>query len=250
LECDEELAIGAGPAHPITALPGRPLVTPRDLLLLVVGLLPASGLKVRLLNVLPRVTVHLTATIGPCLLFRLHEISIAEGAAIGALTVIRDLDRLQLEANAIIGKMNYVSAMRPAPIGVCVDLRLGPESAVTNRHYLDCSGGITVGGWTTIAGSGSSLVTHQIDIQRNEQTRRGIRIGMYCLISSDVRIAPGAVIGDRVLVAMGAVVSGRLEQHSQLYAGVPARPIRSLALDAAYWTRRGGVVREASQAGS
>src|SRR5450756_3026085 len=71
----------------------------------------------------------------------------------------------------------------------------------------------------------------------------------YCLISSDVRIAPGAVIGDRVLVAMGAVVSGRLEQHSQLYAGVPARPIRSLALDADYWPCGGGVFRVASQAG-
>jgi len=217
----------------------------RDLVLAVAGLLPASSLKIQLLNILPRVTVHRTATISPCLLFRLHEISIAEGAGIGALTVIRDLDRLQLEAHAIIGKMNYVSAMRPAPIGEGVGLWLGPESAVTNRHYLDCSGGITVGGWTTIAGSGSSLVTHQIDIQRNEQTRRGIRIGRYCLISSDVRIAPGAVIGDRVFVAMGAVVAGRLDQQSQLYAGVPARPIKALSVDAVYWTRRSGVVRDA-----
>jgi hypothetical protein len=55
--------------------------------------------------------------------------------------------------------------------------KIGEHSAVTSRHYLDCTGGVTVGAFSTVAGARSTIFTHQVDITQSRQVWRPVRIG-------------------------------------------------------------------------
>lgn len=185
-------------------------MTLRGALVIVVAALPASELKNYLLRRLGWAIgggVH----IGPCLVLNVDSVEIGDGARIGALNVIKDLAALTLQKHAILGHWNWVTAARPLrEAGAPGVLHLGAHSAVTSRHYIDCSGGIRVGKHTTIAGVRSTLVTHGISWRSSAQTFKPIEIGEYCLISSNVQISPGAVIGSRIVVGMGATIAGRI----------------------------------------
>ena len=61
----------------------------------------------------------------------------------------------------------------------------------------------------------------------NRQATRPIEIGDFCYLGSEVRVAPGASLGDWSILAMGAVLSGRAEART-VHGGVPARPIRAI----------------------
>jgi acetyltransferase-like isoleucine patch superfamily enzyme len=166
------------------------------------------------------------------------------GSRIGHFTVARGMHRMVLGNNGRIGQWNWMSAAAFSP-AEGADLRghliLGKDSSITSRHYLDCSGGITIGNFTTIGGVRSTFLTHQIDLIQSIQTSQHLSIGDYCFIGSDVRLVPGAKIGDRVVVAMGAVVVGSLDQSYTVYGGVPASPIKTMG-HAGYFQRKSGFV--------
>lgn len=212
----------------------------RGALVALVALLPASGLKYSLLRYLGWAIggkVH----IGPCLVLKVDRVDIGDGAYIGSLNVIRDLAALELGEYATIGHWNWVSASRWLGEGgaACL-LHLGAHSAITSRHYIDCSGGIRVGTHTTIAGVRSTFITHGISWKSSAQTFSPIEIGDYCLISSNVQVSPGAVVGSRVVVGMGATLAGRL-----LGPGLYVQPRATLVksdLDGEYFHREQGVV--------
>ena len=87
---------------------------------------------------------------------------------------------------------------------------LGAHSAITSRHYFACSGGVRIGIYTSIGGVRSTFITHQISWKSSDQTFRPIEIGDYCLITSNVQVAPGSIVGNRIVVGMGATIAGRL----------------------------------------
>jgi UDP-3-O-[3-hydroxymyristoyl] glucosamine N-acyltransferase len=145
------------------------------------------------------------------LVLKVDRVEVGGGAAIGSLSVIRDLAVLTLGEHAVIGHWNWVSASkRLAEAGAPCQLHLGAHSAITSRHYIDCSGGIRIGTHTTIAGVRSTFVTHGISWKSSAQTFSPIEIGDYCLISSNVQVSPGTVVGSRVVVGMGATIAGKL----------------------------------------
>jgi len=185
-------------------------------------------------------TIAPSATIGLSLFANVVDVRLGEGARIGHFNVFRNLRTLDLGPRAAIGQWNWVTASDvlllhhgSAATGV---LLVAHDSAITSRHYLDCSGGITVGAFTIVAGVRSTLLSHQIDLDVSKQTVRPIRIGDYCFISSNARLTPGSTLVDRCVVAMGAVVVGELAESRTLYAGVPAQPIKTLG-DAAFFER-------------
>jgi acetyltransferase-like isoleucine patch superfamily enzyme len=182
----------------------------RGALVTVVAALPASELKNSLLRHLGWAVgdrVH----IGPCLVFRVDHVDIGGGAYIGSFNVIRDLAALALGEYAEICHWNWVTASRRlGEAGADCLLHLGPHSNITSRHYIDCSGGVRVGTHTSIGGSRSTLITHGISWKKSAHTFSPIEIGDYCLISSNVQIAPGTVVGSRIVVGMGATLAGRL----------------------------------------
>lgn len=95
------------------------------------------------------------------------------------------------------------------------------KAHITERHYIDATGGFELGSGSWIAGYDSQFWTHGI---RNEP----VVIGNDCYISSAVRFAPGAEIGDRVLVALGSVVTRKFTESNVMIGGVPAKVIRPL----------------------
>jgi acetyltransferase-like isoleucine patch superfamily enzyme len=145
--------------------------------------------------------------------------------------------------NSGIGSWNWISSapklahLQPEHSGKLV---LGENSVITMRHYLDCSGGVLVGDFVTIAGVRSTFLTHQIDVVLNEQTASPVRIGSYALVSSNCSIVAGATIGEACLVGMGTVVLGKTYPDSVLLAGNPARVVREQT--GAYFTRNQGAV--------
>lgn len=187
--------------------------------------------------------LHPTSHIGLSML-DVDRLILDEGARIGHFTVVRGLRLIHIGTGSVISNWNWITAVRGFRVlstraGI---LRVGPESAITSRHYIDCSGGITIGAFVTVAGVRSTIFTHQISRMRNEQTIRPVTIGDRCLIMSNVKIAPGAYVARDSVVGMGAVVVGRLERESRLYAGVPAREVRPLPADDDYLNRAVGPV--------
>ncbi|MEX5300226.1 hypothetical protein RCG67_15795 [Kocuria sp. CPCC 205292] len=117
------------------------------------------------------------------------------------------------------------------------------HSAVTSRHYMDCSGGVAIGRHSTVAGQRSTILSHGIDFERNVQTLKPVSIGQYAFISTGCIIVGGSHVGDRCVVAAGGVVSGSI-QHAEgpsLWGGVPARFIKKL--DGDYFVRERGYVK-------
>lgn len=213
--------------------------------LTAIGILPASRVKNRLLSIPPGVSVSPTARIAPILLLNMRRMEIRPGASIAFGNVFRGLDFLRLAEGSSIGSWNWVTAAGAfAPYNSAIGegaLVLGDSTAITSRHYLDCTGGLTVGRMTTLAGERSTWLTHRINLSKSVQISAGTRVGDYCFIASGVQVAPGVTIADNSVVAMGSVVVKSLSQKGRLYGGVPARDLRA-ANNAAYTQRAVGRV--------
>jgi acetyltransferase-like isoleucine patch superfamily enzyme len=171
-----------------------------------------------------------------------EALEMGPGSRIGHFTVFRGLRRACIGAGATIGNFNWISASplfqsQATETSEHGCFTLGRESAVTSRHYIDCSGGVIIGEHSSVAGVRSTILSHQIDLAEGIQTARTTWIGDYCFLSSNVCVVPGASIPSRSAVAMGAVVVGRLEHSGALYGGVPARVVRS-PVDHGRWFHR------------
>lgn len=113
-------------------------------------------------------------------------------------------------------------------------LKLGGLSSITAGHRVDCTTGVRLGNFTTVAGVGSQIWTHgyihdtqgpgryridgKVDIGNN------VYVGSGCIISMGVRIASGAIVGAGVTVARnldepGLYVSAAIRQLPR-----PAQP--------------------------
>jgi acetyltransferase-like isoleucine patch superfamily enzyme len=187
-------------------------VNVRSILVFFIALLPASRFKNAALRRLGW-DVGQSVDIGPCLILRLDEAQVGDGVKIGPFNVFRNLARFELGEGAQFGQWNFVTAsnhMRQA--GGPGTFELGPHSSITSRHYVDCTGGVRVGAYTTIAGERSTFLTHGISWVTSDQTYDGIRIGDYCLLSSNVQATPGTFVGDRIVVGMGATIAGNLSE--------------------------------------
>ena len=175
--------------------------------------------------------LHPTSRIGLSLI-DVTDVSLGPGTHIGHFNVIRGLTHLEMAEASFIGNWNWLSA---APMFELRDraisgehfrgLRIGMHSAITSRHYVDCSGGVIVGSFATLGGVRTTVLSHQIDVGTGVQTTRPVSVGDYCFISSNVSMAPGSHVPAKSLVAMGAVVVGRLPDEAGLYGGVPAKLI-------------------------
>lgn len=200
-------------------------------LALILGLMPASRAKNALLRWLCGYVIESGVRIQPCLLLNVGCLTLREGATVGLMTTLRDLRTVELGRGAVFGNFNWVTATEVLSYQSprASTIKLGEGAAVTSRHYIDCSGGVEVGRFSTVAGVRSVFVSHGIDVDTCEQVVSPISIGEFCLVSSTVRFVPGVSVADRCLVAMGSVVARNLDEPDYLYAGVPAEKKRSIA---------------------
>jgi acetyltransferase-like isoleucine patch superfamily enzyme len=215
-------------------------VSLRGVLVAIVAALPASELKNYLLRSLGW-TIGRGVRIGPCLVVNVGRVDIGNGAGLGAFNVVKDLAALTLKEHAAVSHWNWLTAARQmGEVGAPCVFYLGAHSAVTARHYIDCTGGVRVGTHTTIAGIRSTFFTHGISWKSCAQTFSPIEIGDYCLIMSNVQLSPGTSVGNRIVVGMGATITGRLS-HPGLYIQSRATLVKS-DLDGEYFRRKVGPV--------
>lgn len=209
--------------------------------ILAAGLLPAGMLKNRILNILG-CEIHQSAEIHPCLVVNVGKFRIGANSRIGMFTCFRDLEEVCLAESARIGQLNWISAAKDLNMSVMSGrLTLGPHAAVTNRHYFDCSGGIEIGAYSTVAGVRSTFISHGIDWKRSVQSVATIRIGSYCIVSSNVNVAPGTELEDHSVVGMGATIDKSLPDRGGLILATRGRLVKS-DLGGNYFTRTSGIV--------
>lgn len=213
------------------------------ILRLLLGLLPSSAAKNLLLNAAgPGWAIARGARIQPNILWRIETFSIGERAQLGFGNVFRDLRRVSIAPDAAIGQLNWISAAAHIFSNTGHDqyrsLTVGDRAGVTSRHYLDCSGGLTIGAQSTIAGVRTTIMTHGPDLRAGRMDVGPVTIGEFCFMSANVVITAGCTIADRIVVGAGSVVTADLEKSDSLYAGVPARHVGAMD-DAVYFRRPG-----------
>jgi acetyltransferase-like isoleucine patch superfamily enzyme len=110
-------------------------------------------------------------------------------------------------------------------------LSIGPETFINQECYFDAGAPITIGRRCGI-GLGVMILTSVHTLGEDghpsrEPTYEPVTVGDRVGLFARVTVLPGVTIGECVSVAAGAVVTRDLEPWT-LYAGVPARKVRSL----------------------
>lgn len=219
----------------------------RLLIQLFVVLLPWF-IRRRVLTACYGYRIHPTARIGWSWIFP-RELAMGEGARIGHFNVAIHLQRVELGAHASIERGNWITGFpagdarhfshrkERAPV-----LVLGEHSAVTKDHHFDCTDRIEIGRFTIVAGYRSQLLTHSIDLAANRQDSAPIRLGDHCFVGTNVVVLGGARLPDRSVLGAKALLTESYAEPGWLYAGVPARAVKALPADAAYFRRTEGFV--------
>jgi acetyltransferase-like isoleucine patch superfamily enzyme len=221
------------------------MVSNRAVMTLATGVLPKSRFKNWLLRRLGH-SVASSASIGHVVLWRIEKLTLAENARLSSMTVFKDLRLVTLSDRATIGAWNWISAasefVATAPLHA--QLAMDRDSAITSRHYIDCSGGVTVGAFATVAGQRSTILSHEINFALNEQQAGSVSIGEYAFVSTNCVLLKGSHLPARSVLAAGGVL-GRRPSNSNveegLWGGVPAKWLRPL--EGEYFSREVGYVR-------
>ena len=119
---------------------------------------------------------------------------------------------------------------------------LGEHAAITHRHLIDCTNSVVIGRFTTMAGFQSQILTHSIDLERNRQASAPVRVGEYCFIGTNSVLLPGSVLPDFCVLGAKSLLNKSFTTTHQLYAGVPAEPVKTFPPDWDYFRRSQGFV--------
>jgi acetyltransferase-like isoleucine patch superfamily enzyme len=168
---------------------------------------------------------------------------------IDTLTVCKGLRLLHLKQSSYIGRANWITGF-PAgnhkPFAHQPDripqLIVGEHAAITNRHLLDCTNSVTIGDFSTFAGFRSQILTHSIDLENCRQSSAPITLGDYTFVGTDCVLLGGSCLPDHSVLGAKSLLNKQYSEPFWLYGGIPARPVRRISPDAAYFTRQIGFV--------
>jgi len=183
-------------------------------------------------------------------LILVKNLKMSEGARIRNFSVIKNLDNLIMKDYSSIGSLNWISGF---PIIInpihfydqpnrIPQLLIGEHSAITNRHYIDCTDSIIIGKFSTIAGIRSQLLTHSINIDKGRQFSNPILVGDYVFIGTKCVLLPNSSIPNYSVLGAGSVLNKKYLEPYNLYAGVPARKVKPLNKNSNYFNRIVGYV--------
>jgi acetyltransferase-like isoleucine patch superfamily enzyme len=193
-------------------------------------------------------SIHPTARIGFSLVLPRH-LEMGPGSSIGHLNVIKGLSSLNLGEDSSIGNLNWVTGFPEGHSRHFVhqrdrvpELILGEQSAITHRHYVDCTNRVKVGRFTTIAGYATQFLSHSIDLEQDRQSSLPIEVGDYCFVGSNCVLLGGSALPDFSVLGAKSLLNKKFTEGSQLYGGVPAKALRSLPKEWRYFQREKGFV--------
>lgn len=178
------------------------------------------------------------------------ELEMDELSRIGNFNFINKVDKIKLGVDAGIGTFNFITGM-PTSIKSYFkhvhnrkcELIMDAHTGITSRHFIDCTGGIYLGEFTTIIGIRTQLFTHSIDIKMNRQDSNPVVFGKYCLVGTNCTILPGSSLPDYSVLSAHSLLNKSYSDSNFLYGGVPARNVKKLLIsEVKYFTRAKGNV--------
>jgi len=177
------------------------------------------------------------------------KLILKDGARIGHLTICKNIDLLEIGESASIGNLNWITGY---PTGLPghfehqtdrrPELVLGPHSAITNRHLVDCTARVHIGAFATFAGYAGQLVTHSINLETNRQEAHPISIGAYSFVGTNCVVLEGSSLPDYSVLGAKSLLNKSYTEKYFLYGGVPAKPIKALPETTRYFQRKTGFV--------
>ncbi len=192
--------------------------------------------------------IHSTARIGLSLVYPDHLV-MGAGARIGSLSVCKGLTLLEMGEQSRIGNLNWISGFPAANKAFFASepdrhpqLVIGEHSAITNRHLIDCTNSVHIGRFTTFAGFRSQILTHSIDLYRSCQSSKPVTIGDYCFVGTSSVLLGGSALPNFSILAANSLLNKPYSETYQVYAGNPAKPVKSLPQDMTYFRRSEGYV--------
>lgn len=205
-------------------------MTRRFVLAVLVSALPSNRLRIALWRILFGYEIHPEARIGALTLIDVEEARIGRVEILGTCA-FRGPFRLAIGDDTRVGRWNTVECGAWVTDPVFKDThyarecRIGKDCLVTTGHFVDATGGFSVGDRTHVGGRGSQFWTHGAGMPDPSDTG-SVSIGSDCVVSSRVIFTPGSAVADGTQVASGSVVTTRLEATNVLIGGVPARILR------------------------
>lgn len=184
-------------------------------------------------------------------LVAIEELVMQPGSKIGHLNIVKGLKLLSMSREASLGSLNWITGFPKGESQIGhfngqlerdPSLYLGEHSAITSRHYIDCTDKVTIGKFTTLAGIRSQVLTHSIDIKESKQHALSIEIGDYCFIGTSCVFLKGSTVPNCSVVGAMSLINKSFDKEYVLYAGVPARELNLLSNDYAYFKRKKGYV--------
>lgn len=210
---------------------------------MLVCLLPASGLKNRLLNRLGH-RVHPTVTFGICFVQRVDRLDLAEGVRIGNFNAFRFLARVEVGRGSRIVMFNWVlggSGFEPGAVdhGSLRTLRMGENAHVISMHYLDCGGGLLMADHSWITGVRCTVLTHAFDPENGGVILEPVVLEEAAAVATNCTVLPGVTIGEGALLAAGSTAWTRQQVAPRnLHGGVPARRLAPLTIAPSLYERQ------------
>jgi acetyltransferase-like isoleucine patch superfamily enzyme len=169
---------------------------------------------------------------------------------IGHLTVCKEIDLLHLGAHASIGRLNWITGYPGGSSKHFVHqpersstLVLEEHASITHRHLVDCTSTVSIGAFTTFAGFRSQILAHSIDVENCRQSSDSISIGRYCFVGTDCVLLGGSTLPDNSILGAKSLLNKKYSDKYWLYAGTPAKPVKQLAPDFAYFVRQTGFIQ-------
>jgi len=219
------------------------------MILKFLSLLLPWPLRRRLLSLVFGYRLHPTSRIGLAWIFP-KQLSMDAHSQIGHLTLCKGLDLLQLGPYASIGRGNWITGFPAGSSKHFVHqdnrrprLLIGEHASITHRHLIDCTDTVSIGDFSTFAGFRSQILTHSIDIETCCQTSAPVSIGKYCFLGTDCVVLGGSLLPDNSVLGAKSLLNKQYHEEYWLYAGVPAKPVKRLANDLAYFSRPVGFVQ-------
>lgn len=201
----------------------------KALVVLAVGLLPASRRKNGLLNRLGH-QIHPRARIAPILLLRVRKLRVGANTTLGFGNRLRGLRLAEFGEDTEVGPRNDFRANRargedatePDLVGV---LRIGDVVFISKAHVIDCSGGVLIGDWAGLAGRDVFVYSHSYDPQTNSRLLAPTRIGRSSMVASKTILSMGSTLPDGSILAMGGLLLPGATKPFKMYGGVPAKAL-------------------------
>jgi len=218
------------------------------ILVSVIGFILPWQLRRRILIALFGYKIHSSARIGFSIIFP-KRLEMGEGARIGNLTVCKGISLLRMGEKSSIGNLNWISGFPESDktfFGGEHDRRpelvICSHAAITNRHIIDCTNSVRVGKFSTVAGYRSQILTHSIDLYNSRQASKPISIGEYTFVGSASILLGGSALPDYSVLGANSVLNKAHAEPYVLYAGNPAKAVKVLSRDMAYFHRSTGYV--------